>query len=317
MIKLARIILNLSPLRYFSERSKKLNLPGFQGVPLYDVINFFNRQVKTQGLTERASAISFNFIMSIPPTCLFLFTLIPNLPFVSKSNLKNQIHILVDSITPIHDHMLLDFIYSFIDSATAGYVSFGLLLALFFASNGVMGLMRSFDRGYLGFSKRNALQKRWTAIKLTSLLFTLFFVCILLMISQSSVLTWLGIKNKFIKELIVYGRWLPIFLLIYYSFAFIYKYAPKVQKRWRLFSPGALFATLCSIIFYWGFSSFVNNFDRYNILYGSLGTVIVIMILVFLNSLAILIGFELNVSINSLKAIAEKRKLDEKAESST
>lgn len=314
MIKLARIILNLHPLKIFSERTKRLILPGFQGVPLYDVIKFFNRQVKTHGLTERASAISFNFIMSIPPTCLFLFTLIPNLPFVSKKNLKNQIHILVDSLTPtkIHDHMVLDFIYSFIDSASAGYVSFGLLLALFFASNGVMGLMRSFDRGYIGFSKRNVLQKRWTAIKLTFLLFTLFFACILLMISQSNVLTWLGIKNKFIKELIVYGRWLPIFLLLFYSFAFIYKYAPKLQKRWSLFSPGALFATLCSILFYWGFSSFVNNFDRYNILYGSLGTVIVIMILVFLNSLAILIGFELNVSINSLKAIAEKRKLEEK-----
>jgi membrane protein len=135
------------------------------------------------------------------------------------------------------------------------------------------------------------------------------------MISQSNVLTWIGVKNQFVKELIVYGRWIPIFALLFYSFAFIYKYAPNTQKRWRLLSPGALFATLCSIVFYWGFSSFVDSFNRYNILYGSLGTVIVIMILVFLNSLAILIGFELNVSINSLKSIADKRKEDDKSAS--
>jgi membrane protein len=211
--------------------------------------------------------------------------------------------------------MLMDFINKFIDSAPAGYISFGLLLALFFASNGMMGLMRSFDRGYIGFSKRNTFQKRWTAIKLTSLLYALFFICIILMISQSNVLTWIGVKNQFVKELIVYGRWIPIFALLFYSFAFIYKYAPNTQKRWRLLSPGALFATLCSIVFYWGFSSFVDSFNRYNILYGSLGTVIVIMILVFLNSLAILIGFELNVSINSLKSIADKRKEDDKSAS--
>ncbi len=319
MTKFERIILSAHPVNYLTEKSKKWILPGFQGVPLFDVLSFFRRQIKTHGLTERASSVSFNFLMSIPPACLFLFTLIPNLPFVSKNTLKSQIHVLLDSVTPskAHDHTLRDFIYTLIDSAKVGYISFGLLLALFFASNGIMGLMRSFDRDYIGFSKRTTLQKRWTAIKLTGLLFSLFLICIILMISQSSVLTWIGVKNDFIKELIVYGRWLPIFALLFYSFAFIYKYAPKTQKKWRLLSPGAIFATLCSIVFYWGFSSFVNSFDRYNILYGSLGTVIVLMILVFLNSLAILIGFELNVSINSLKSIAEKRKADEKPSTST
>ncbi len=136
----------------------------------------------------------------------------------------------------------------------------------------------------------------------------------LLLLSQNSVLSWLGVKNNFIKELIVYGRWFPLLGLLFYSFAFIYRYAPSTQKRWRLLSPGALFATFFSILFYFIFSTFVNSYGKYNVLYGSIGTVMVLMILVFLNSLSILIGFELNVSIKSVKAMAEERKSEEQKE---
>lgn len=314
MIKLERKILEAHPINFLVDKSKKWILPGFEGAPLYDVVRFFKKQLGISALTERASAIAYNFIMSIPPACLFLFTLIPNLPFVSKKALKAQVHLILDSIIPtkVHDHAILNLINSFIDNSKLGHVSSALILSLFFASNAIMGLMRSFDRNYIGFSKRKALQKRWVALKLTCLLFLLFLVCMLLLLSQNSVLSWLGVKNNFIKELIVYGRWIPLFALLFYSFAFIYRYAPSTQIRWRLFSPGALFATFFSILFYLIFSSFVNSYGRYNILYGSIGTVMVLMILVFLNSLSILIGFELNVSIKSLKAMADERKLKEK-----
>jgi membrane protein len=170
-----------------------------------------------------------------------------------------------------------------------------------------MGVMRSFSKNYVGFEKRKALQKRWTAIKLTCLLFTLILACILLLLTQSVVLERLGIKNDFLKQLIVNGRWIVIFCLLFYSFAFIYKYAPPTSKRWRLLTPGALLATILSITSTMGFSAFVNSFNRYNILYGSIGTIIVIMIMIFLNSLVVMIGFELNVSINSLKAFADEK----------
>ena len=84
MTKLERILLTKTPLAFFVQKSKHLYLPGFEGVPLFDVVKFFRLQVKTVGLTERASAISYNFIMSIPPSFLFLFTVIPHLPFFKK-----------------------------------------------------------------------------------------------------------------------------------------------------------------------------------------------------------------------------------------
>lgn len=313
MIKLARIIVNLHPIKYLTEKSKKWILPGFHRVPLYEVIKFFGKQLKVSGLTERASAISFNFIMSIPPTCLFLFTLIPALPFVSKNNLKSEIHILLDDVLPskIHDHTLVNFVNSFIDNTQVGLISFSFLLSLFFASNAMMGVMRSFDKNYQGFQKRKGLNKRWVALKLTLVLFSLLLMYLMLLFTQGDILDWLGIKDQNVKTIILSGKWLLILALIFYSFAFIYKYAPATQKRWRLLSPGAIMATFLSILTTIGFSAFLNNFDRYNVLYGSIGTIIASGTLIFLNSLVILLGFELNVSITSLRAMAEQRELEE------
>ena len=314
MIKLARIILDLHPLRYLSDKSKKWVLPGFQGIPLYEVVKFFRKQLRVSGLTERASAISFNFIMSIPPTCLFLFTLIPNLPFVPKDDIQNELHNLIFDMVPAKSYNagLISFVDFFFEGSKIGILSFGFILLLFFASNAMMGVMRSFNKNYIGFEKRKGLHKRWVAIKLTAILYSLLLLCLVLLFMQSNILKWVGIKNVWLRETIVYGKWIFIVALIFYSFAFIYKYAPSMQKRWKLVSPGAIIATSLSILATLGFSAFLNNFDRYNVLYGSIGTIIAFGTLVFLNSLVILIGFEFNVSINSLRAMAELRKLEEK-----
>ena len=305
MIKLARIIINLNPVNYFADKSKKWILPGFEGVPLYEVVKFFKKQIKISGLTERASAISFNFIMSLPPTCLFLFTLIPNLPFIPRKSIQIQLHNLIVDMVPAksYNQGLIKFVDFFFTGSKMGILSFGFILLLFFASNAMMGVMRSFNKNYIGFTKRKGLLKRWTAIKLTAILYSLLLLCLVLLFMQSNILKWVGVKNVALRDVIVYGKWIFIIALIFYSFAFIYKYAPAIPKKWRLLSPGAIVATSLSILATLGFSAFLNNFDRYNVLYGSIGTIIALGTLIFINSLVMLIGFELNVSIRSLKAV--------------
>jgi membrane protein len=136
--------------------------------------------------------------------------------------------------------------------------------------------------------------------------------CLVILITQGAVLKFFGLRSAFWLALILYLRWLVIIALVFYSIAFIYKYAPAVQKRWRLISPGTILATVLCIIASLGFSSFVNSFGRYNALYGSIGAIIVLMALIFINSLVLLIGFELNVSIKTLKSRAERRDALEK-----
>lgn len=313
MTKLERIIITKTPIAFVLRKSKHWYLPGFEGVPLYDVIQFFYRQIKTHGLTERASAIAYNFIMAIPPSLLFLFTLIPNLPFISKKSIQNQLHGLIFDIVPskLYNRELIKFVDSFIYDSKIGLLSFGLLFSLFFASNAMMGLIRSFNKKYLGFEKRMGLQKRWMAIKLTIIIFALVLGYFVLLISQGALLKMI-VKNNSWRAVITYSRWAFIIVLIFFAIGFIFKYAPAVEKRWKLFSPGTIITTLLSVLSTLGFSAFVNSFGRYNVLYGSIGTIMVVMALIYINSLAILIGFELNVSIKSLKSIANKREVEEK-----
>jgi len=309
MIRLQRIILNLPPVQYVTNKTKRIILPGFDGVPLYDVIMFFLAQVKKVGLSERASAVSYNFIMAIPPACLFLFTIIPQLPFLPKKALKFQLHRLIFDIVPTREYNanIISFVDSFLDETRIGLISFGFILLIFFASNGMMGLMRSFNKNYIGFEKRSGLQTRWTAIKLTTIMMGLVVACLILLIVPIISIRLLGIKSEILKSTIHSVRWIFIVGLIFYSIAFIYKYAPAIQKRWRIVSPGSVLATFLSICSTLAFSAFVNNFGKYNALYGSIGTIIVLMSLIYINSLVLLIGYELNVSIHSIKALAEER----------
>jgi len=297
------------PIKYLIKKSKKWSPPGFQGIKLYSVLRYFFKGFNMPDFTEKASAISYNFIMSVPTSCLFLFTLIPNLPFVSKKGMKFQLHGLIHDIIPskTYNTGLIDFVDSFIDGSKIGLISFTFILSLFFASGAVMGLMRSFNKNYVGFERMRGLKTRWEAIKLTMMLFGLLLLCLVLLLLQWNILKWLGVRDINLRNLIFYGRWLFILALIFYSYAFIYRYAPSTKRRWNLVSPGAVVANFLSILVTIGFTAFVNNFGRYNILYGSIGTIMVVMIMIFLNSMVVLIGFEINLSINTLKTTAEKK----------
>lgn len=315
MTKIERIIITSFPVAFILNKSKHWYLPGFEGVPLYDVGRFFLGQVKTVGLTERASAIAYNFIMAIPPSFLFLFTLIPHLPFIKKKDILNQVQLILKDLIPVETFNSTVAVFieeTFFEKPVLGLLSFGLLLAWFFASNAMMGIMRSFNKNYIGFAKRKGLHDRWVAIRLTTLIFGLVLGCLILLITQGAFLKLVGLKSPFWKGFILYTRWIFIIALVFYSIAFIYKYAPAVHKKWKLVSPGSILATFMCILATLGFSEFVNNFGKYNALYGSIGTIIVLMALIFINSLVLLIGFELNVSIKSLRAIAEKRDAHEK-----
>jgi len=308
LTKLQRIFVTFAPVAFFIRHSKNIYPPGFDGIPLYDVIAFLLKQVKTHGITERASAISYNFVMALPPSLLFLFTLIPNLPFVSKQNITIQLHSFIYDIipSPEYNREVIKFIDSFIDNSRFGLLSFGLLLSLFFASNAVMGLMRTFNKNYIGFEKRKGLKDRLVALRLTVIIFSLLLGYLVLLIMQGAVLELL-VSNPTWRVIVSYARWALMILLIFLAIGFIFKYAPSVKKRWKIRSPGALVATFLSIVSTLGFSIFVGSFGKYNALYGSIGTIMMVMALIYINSLVLLIGFELNVSIRILKAQALHR----------
>jgi membrane protein len=295
------------PVNWLIRQSQKIRLPGFQGIPLYDVLKFFFQQIRKVGITERANAISFNCVMAIPPIIIFLCTLIPYLPI--SNEFIRQLHGLIRDVIPgeKNNSAIIKFIDDIIKKPKNDLLSLGFLLALFYSSNAVLGIMRAFDKNYLGFKKRKMINRRVTALQLTSVLFVLMFASLLVLIMQSSVLKLFGLKNVMVRQIIGYARWVVIVLLFFGSVSFIYRYAPFVHKRWKLINPGCILATTLMLLFTVFFSYWVNNFSNYNKLYGSISTILILMLLIYFNSLVLLIGFELNVSITHIKHEADER----------
>lgn len=317
LTKIRQAFASSFPVTWIVSQSKKIRLPGFHGIPLYDVVNFFFQQVRKVGLTERTAAISFNLVMAIPPIIIFLCTLIPYLP-ISKEFI-HQLYGLIRDLVPgeKNNSAIIKFINDIITKPKNDLLSLGFVLALFYSSNAMIGIMRAFDKNYIGFKKRTLIRRRATALQLTFILFVLMFASLLLLVMQSSVLKWVGVKNLMIREIIGYARWIVIVLLFLISVSFIYRHAPYVNKRWKLITPGSILATVLMLLFTIFFSYWVNRFSNYNKLYGSIGAILILMLLIYFSSLVLLIGFELNVSISSLQHEAvERNKLEASANKS-
>jgi membrane protein len=311
MLKLERKIYNSRPSRWVVKKSKKIVLPGCQGFPLYEVATFFYGQVKKVGLVDRARSIAFSFLTAIPAATIFICTLIPYLPVAQQ--IKKQLLFLTRDITPNQNTYLLvsKFLEDFLDKPRVGLLSFGFVLALFYSSNAMMGIMRSFNKSLIYNTKRNAVETRWMAIKLTLLVLCMVIGSVTILVTQAellrSLLKWMHIQGRNAHWLFKTVRWVIIIPLFYFAIAFIYKYGPAVHKRWRLLSPGTFLATALTIIITVTFSYWVNNFSTYNKVYGSIGTVMILMLMIYFNSLILLIGYELNVTIHHLRALREER----------
>ena len=308
-------IMNSNPrLHSFYERVKVLTLPGFDNVPLYDVVVFFIKEMKRNVISIRAKAIAFTFFLALFPGFIFLFTLIPYIPI---ANLQENLINFLQEIMPGDSFLLLEnTIRGVIQEQRVELLSIGLLLALFVSTNGVMAMMESFDKSYAVFVKRNALVKRWVALKLTIVLFFLLVISIIAIVEGNLLLKLFlktfNIMTSFNFLLFSTLKWLVILMLFFNSISFIYYYGPAVKKKFRFISAGSTLATLVAVIISIAFSYFVNNFGSYNRFYGSIGTVIALQVYIYLNAFALLLGFELNASIAINKNLRE-RKIDDEA----
>src|SRR6185312_15612030 len=185
--KLEVFLNNLPPVRFIRIKAKRVKPPGLRGASLYEVTRFFFRELSSLRLTERAAAVTYNFLMAMPPTFLFLFSLVP---YLRLKNVQPTILSTLKLMTP-NDHIynsVSAVVIDFLNTQRNEVLSFGILLVLFFSSNGIMGLMRSFDGNQTLYKKRTGLARRWTAIKLTSIMIFIGIVSLATLIAQSELL---------------------------------------------------------------------------------------------------------------------------------
>ena len=301
--KVLRRTLNLPVVKHFIAYTKRIALPGFEKMPIYDVADFFFTGIQRGSIVTRAQSLAFSFFLAIFPAIIFLFSLIPYVPI---SNFQNEIMKLIESVLPQNAYLTVrSTIEDIIRIQRGGLLSVGFIMAMYFTTNGFMTMMRGFNSSYHVVESRSPFQQRKVAFVLTFILSILVIVSTTLIIFSEFATEYLVehsiLKSKTQVILIMFGKWTVVLALFFFAISFLYYYAPAVKKTYRFISAGSTLATLLSIVVSTGFAYFVNHFGQYNKIYGSIGTLIVIMLWIYFNSVILILGFELNASIDNAK----------------
>lgn len=300
---LHRQLLKLKIYSKFIEWTKGCILPGFSPLPLYTVATFFFKEIGKESLVNKSSSLAYSFMLAVFPSIIFLFTLIP---FIPISGFQDKLLSLIELVLPHNAFEAFETtLKDIIKNQNKGLLSFGFLSAIFFATNGVKNLMRAFNKASLVIETRSWLKQRLIALVLTMVIFLSVVLCISAMAIGELLLNYikteLHIKDSLAVYAIQFTRWTLLTVLYFITISILYRYGPSHAKKWKLFSAGSWLATILAFLTIWGFSFYINNFGSYNKVYGSIGTLIVVMIWLYLNSLILLIGFELNASVDVSK----------------
>jgi membrane protein len=281
------------------EKLKNLVLPGFDGIPISHVITFVIKGFRKGVLVTRASSIAFNLLMALLPASIFLFTLIP---FVPIPNFQQELIRLFENFLPANAFSFMEItIIDIVTHKSGGLLLIMLIATVIFSTNGIHAVIHAFVVSAHTFKTRSWVNQRKISL--------ILLVIIVVMISIAGFLVIFGkmgvnrlvelqiIERSVVIYLLVFIKWILIIMLLFLAISFLYYLAPARRTGFKFFSAGSTLATFMFILNSLGFSAYVNNFGPYNKLYGSIGTLMVILIWLYLNSIAILIGFELNVSI--------------------
>jgi membrane protein len=297
--------------RWLHKKLSFIVLPGFNGMPLYDVLSFFFHGLFKGVITYRAAAIAFNFFLAIVPFILFLFTLIP---IVTAENIQADLLEMMENIIPeeIHD-ILENTIVEIVSRPSTGLLSLVFVLAIYFATNGIDAILDGFGQSYHEVELWPWWRQKVQALLMMTAISLLITVAMILLAFGKLTITVLSDNNLLSGNVTVFFlrtlQWMIIVLSILTSISMLYYFGqPKdrEQNQYRFFSPGSILATSLFVVGGTLIKMYFENFARYNLLYGSVGSIIILLVWLYYNSIIILIGFELNASI--IRSKAEKTK---------
>lgn len=291
---------------------KKLSfivLPGFDGMPLYDVLEFFFRGLFKGVITYRAAAIAFNFFLALIPFVLFIVTLIP---FVTTPYLQVDLLDLLDEIIPASVYNLAEStLIEIVSRPSSGVLSIVSLLAIYFSVNGIDAILEGFNQSFHQTEIWPWWKQKVQAFFLMVALSFLVFVSMSLLGFGKDIINLLAaqgiITHKLTLLALVALQWLIIILSILLSISLLYYFGQQKDRevnKYRFFSPGSILATTLFVFGGVLLKMYFENFSRYNLLYGSIGSLIILLIWLYYNAIILLIGFELNASIRKSRSEA-------------
>lgn len=302
MNKLSSFILKLPLIQQLVDLSKKISLPGFDGLSIFDVLTFFFQRLAEGDVQSRARSIAFSFFLALFPAIIFLFTLIPYIPI---EGFQDKLLLLIRDLLPPYTYEASRItIEDIIRHQRGGLLSLGFLFTLYICSNGVLSMINVFNETSR-HKPVSAYKLRLKAMWLTVYLLILIILAISLLILSEVAVHFLSEKINLTSKAPIYfllsGKWLLLLALCFTTISSLYYFGTHKHSKWKFISAGSTLATVLIILTTLAFNYFIVNFGQYNKIYGSIGTLVVILIWINFNCLQLIVGYELNASIEHAK----------------
>jgi membrane protein len=294
-----KYILKIPIIRLLIIIPQKIYLPKFKGLTLYDLLKTYFFGIIEGTFSSRAGSIAFSFFMALFPFILFLLNLIPYLPIEPYHFVE-----FIDDVLPKDTaSFFMPVILDIIDNPRGGLLSFVFLLTIFLMSNGINAIFSSFEYSYHITINRSFFKQYFVAL-LVSIFLALLLLLTIVIIVFSEQFIWDLSKEEFLSNGVFWVetiRSIIFIILVYFVIAILYYFGIKKGKSIRFFSIGAFVTTMLFVVTTYLFGVYITNFSNYNELYGSIGALLILMLYIWINSNLLLLGFELNATLKTLR----------------
>lgn len=285
-------------LMYFTQ---KIKLPWLEGLSLYDLLEIYISGIAKSAISYRAGAIAFSFFMALFPFALFILNLIPFIPLEGFED--DFLHFVEESVPPNTFDAISSIIKDITKNSYKGLLSSGFLLSSFLMANGLNAILGGFENSHHVILKRGFFRQYFVALGMSLLLTFLLIFTVATIVIFEVFIQKIKIQDVFNEniQIIVIGRYVFFMLMILVTTSILFKFGTRETKKNSFISIGSVFTTILIILSSYAFGIWVVRFSKYNELYGSIGTLLIMMFYIWLNCMILLLGFELNATINRLK----------------
>ena len=288
-------------LRFFVRLLKRIKLPWLQGLSFYDLLELYVLGIAESALSYHASAIAFSFFMALFPFALFILNLIPYIPIEGFQT--DFLQFVKEGVPPNTYDAIATIIDDILNNSHSGLLSSGFILSIFLMANGLNGILGGFESSKHVLVKRGFLSQYLVALGISLVLSFLLLVTVATIVIFEVFIQKTIIQDVFSDtiSIIIIGRYAFVILMILITTSILFKFGTKHFKGIPFISIASVFTTVLIIIDSYGFGIWVIRFSKYNELYGSIGTLLIMMFYIWINCMILLLGFELNAVIHKLK----------------
>lgn len=280
---------------------KRIKMPGLGGFSFYDLLELYFEGIIDGAFSYHASAVAFSFFMALFPFALFILNLIPYIPIEGFQD--DFLQFVKEGVPPNTFDAIANIINDILNNSHSGLVSSGFFLSIFLMANGINGILGGFESSRHVLEKRGFLNQYLVALGISITLSILLLLTVAIIVVFEVVIQSTTIQDVLNEQipLIIVGRYLFVILMILITTSILLRFGTKQSHKPPFISVGSIFTTLLIVISSYFFGIWVLRFSKYNELYGSIGTLLIMMFYIWINCMILLLGFELNATIHKLK----------------